>query len=403
MEEVRSAGGWIPWACTGVAVTWWAGAGAYVAGKIGLDGLLALPAAELGGGLAMAAAPGLALIMAGFMGRESVRSSHANSLVMAAAQDLLSPAERFTGEIDSLGAAIAKQSQTINDTLNEAEARIQVLKDDIKDSSNAVLKAAEVVRADADALTSKLSRERQELISLSEDMKKRGEAMHNAIPLHAEKLVRAASAAHDDIRKAGASLDERLSNVEETGKTLSGRVAQLDQMAGESRKRAQSLVNALVSLNEQLQNSSKTVDNAAKAGDLAVEASRNTADAIRSAMDSALDGARESADVLSHQAEQAKRDADIAIERLKQAAQQAEVSVKSAMQSAHEQADATEQRMDKMSEHMFQAATRATSAAEAGLERARARIERASSLLNGALDEPQSRAAQPAAPLPSRS
>ena len=37
IDEARSAGGWIPWTCTGVALTWWGGAAAYVYGKIGLD------------------------------------------------------------------------------------------------------------------------------------------------------------------------------------------------------------------------------------------------------------------------------------------------------------------------------------------------------------------------------
>lgn len=401
-DAARRAGGWIPWACALLALAWWGGAAAYAFGKFGLDAILQTPWAELGGAFGLAFAPGMALIMAGFMGRESVRSSLTNALIMQSASHLMSPARGHAEDIRSLSDAIRSATSEVNDRLSEAERRIGELKTDMETSANAALKAAEIVRADSEALRSKLAVERDEFGALSDDLRRQLDTVSDALPKHAERISRSAQTAQEDMARAGAQLEERLAHIDETGRNLANRVAQLDQMTADTRKRAQNLVSALVSINEQLLNSSRTVDNAVKAGDLAVDASRTTADAIKSAMDSALDGGRDMVDRLTAQADAAKRAAQQALDQLNQTARAAEESVNRAMEAANKQADAVERRMDQLSARMFESATRATSAAEAGLDRARARIERATTLLSGLDDDgtplPQTRIIAPNRP-----
>ncbi len=382
LEQARKAGGWLPWAATSVAMICWGGAGAYLYGRFGLETILAVPPLELSGLTALAITPGLALILAGFMARESTRSARANAIVLSASRQLLAPLDELAEEFDSLGVNLARTSNNIHDTLNETEARVQIIKQDMEESSNAAMKASEVVRADSEALRSKLMHERDELMRLSQAIRNQSATLAEAIPMHAEKMTRAAELAETQVRKAGKELDERLNNIDSTGRSLAASAANLDQMTAESRKRAQQLVQSLMSINENLLNSSRTVDNALKAGDMAVEASKSTALAIRDAMDSALEGARRSSEEVAKQSALTQEEADRAMARLIEAANRAETLVQAAMNSADAHAEATEQRVDRLSEHMYNAATRATSAAEMGLERARSRIERASRLLN---------------------
>ncbi len=392
LAHARKAGSWMPWATTALAFTWWGGAAAYSLGKYGIEALQIMPPAELGGAIAMAAGPGLALIMSGFMARESTRSARANELVLAASQELLSPASALSEEVQTLGAVIAKRSDEIQDTLNETEARVQVIRDDMKESSDSAMKAAEVVRADSEALKFKLAAERDELLSLSNSIRSQAASLAEAIPMHAEKMVRAASMAQSEVQKAGKQLDDRLNTIEVTGKNLSASAANLDHMTAESRKRAQQLVQSLMSINENLLGSSRTVDNALKAGDMAVEASKATANAIRDAMDTALDGARLTSEQVAQQASKTNTEAEDAMKRLIETAARAEGLVKQAMETTNAHVEETEKRMDRMGDHMYQAASKATHAAEAGLDRARMRIERASQLLNDGLDETVSNA-----------
>ncbi len=392
LSQARKAGSWMPWGTTALAFTWWGGAAAYSIGKYGVAALQEMPPAELAGAVAMAAGPGLALIMSGFMARESTRSARANELVLAATQELLSPASALSGEVDTLGSVIAQRSDEIYDTLNETEARVQVIRQDMEESSNAAIKAAEIVRADTEALKFKLAAERDELSSLSNSIRSQAASLSEAIPMHAEKMTRAATMAQNEVQKAGKQLDDRLNTIEVTGKNLAASAANLDHMTAESRKRAQQLVQSLMSINENLLGSSRTVDNALKAGDMAVEASKATAAAIRQAMDNALDGARISSEQVAQQASKTNSEAEEAMKRLIETAARAEGLVKQAMETTNSHVEETEKRMDRMGEHMYTAATRATQAAEAGLDRARSRIERASQLLNDGLDDTVSHA-----------
>ena len=66
---------------------------------------------------------------------------------------------------------------------------------------------------------------------------------------------------------------------------------------------------------------------------------------------------------------------------------QAEATTRAAALAARQHADETEKRINQLSDTLFRTATRATNAAEDGLERARQRIEKASSLIDQMKDE----------------
>lgn len=88
LEAARTAGAWMPWAGSATAIVGWGGASAWLYGAIGLPALLALDPVLLAGGAGMLLAPGMALICAGFMARESRRSSEANAVVLTSARTL---------------------------------------------------------------------------------------------------------------------------------------------------------------------------------------------------------------------------------------------------------------------------------------------------------------------------
>jgi hypothetical protein len=66
---------------------------------------------------------------------------------------------------------------------------------------------------------------------------------------------------------------------------------------------------------------------------------------------------------------------------LKEAGLQAEATTRAATHAARAHADETERRINQLSDTLFKTATKATNAAESGLERARVRIEKASLLI----------------------
>lgn len=380
----------MPWTAFLLALAFWTGLGAWLYSEVGLDVLLREPPLTLVTGGLCALTPGLILICAGIMGRESRRSSEANAIVLEAARRLLTPAIIAQEETETIAEALARETQSVNRALIDARHRMDELRNDLAASAASVRETALLAREDAAALADRLEIEREGLLTLSNDLRSQSESLSRSVPRYAQILSEAAREAQEEVRKADEGMDQRLRSIDEAARTLIERIDQLDSMSSESRKRAQTLATSLGRMEEQLVQSTRMVDAAIKAGELATAASKNTADALKDAMSDALEGALKASELISAKSAAASEDAARAMIKLKEAGIQAETTTRAATLAARAQADETETRINQLSEFLFKSASRATTMAESGLERARQRIERASLLLNQMRDEPSS-------------
>lgn len=381
LETARTAGAWMPWAGAAIAVMLWGAIAIWMIATLGVEGLMNQPPAILAGGVGVLLATGLTLICAGVMAREGARSSQANAIVLTSARLLLEPAESSREEVSSLAEAIARETQAINRALGETRNRLDGLKGDIEVSVTAALKAAEIVRADSEVLVHKMGSERQGLAQLAENLRHQSDTLAKAIPRHAQLMADATRAAQEQVRQADATLDQRLRDMNETAGHLAQRISQLDTMGAESRKRAQNLASVLMRLDEQLVQSTRMVEAATKAGELAAAATKSTAESLRDTVSDAIGSALKATETINSKSAQASDDARQAMTLLKEAGLQAEATTRAATHAARAHADETERRINQLSDTLFKTATKATNAAESGLERARARIEKASLLI----------------------
>lgn len=387
LEAARTAGSWMPWAGGALALLLWGGIVAWLVATVGITQIFAQPPLVLAGGFAAIFATGLALICAGIMAREGARSAEANQVVLTSARLLLEPAESTRTEVSSLAEAVARETQTLNKALSDTRSRLDALKHDIETSVQSALKAAEIVRADSEVLVHKMSSERQSLTQLSESLRNQSEALAKSIPRHAQMMSEAARAAQDQVRQADSTLDQRLRDLQETAGHLASRIDQLDTMGAESRKRAQNLGGALMRLDEQLVQSTRMVEAATKAGELASAAAKSTAESLRDTISDALGQAMKATETINARSAQAAEDARVAMAALKDAGVQAEATTRAAAHAARQHADETEKRIGQLSDHLFRNAAKATNAAEDGFERARQRIEKASQLVDRMKDD----------------
>jgi hypothetical protein len=388
LEAARTAGVWMPWAGASLAVLMWGGGALWLIATMGITALLALSPAILAGGLALYLVPGLVLICAGIMARESRRSAEANAIVLTSARMLLEPADNSRGEVASIAESIAKETQQVNKALADTRGRLDALKQDIEHSVGLALKASEIVRADSEVLVSRMGAERQSLTELAEAIRNQADSLAKAVPRHAQLMSEAARTAQEEVRKSDEALDHRLRSLDETAGRLAQRIDQLDTMGAESRKRSQNLASALMRLDEHLVQSTRMVEAAMRAGEMATAASRSTADSLRDATSDALEAALRASETIATRSAAASQEAREAMSLLKDAGLQAEATTRAASLAAKTQADETEQRINQLSEFLFRAATKATNVAESGLDRARQRIEKASLLIGQMKDEP---------------
>ena len=395
----------MPWAGAAITLLLWGGVAAWLIAVVGFTEIFAQPPLVLAGGFAALFAPGLALVCAGIMAREGARSAQANAIVLTSAKLLLEPAETSRTEIVALGEAVAQQTQTLSRAMVDTRTRLDALKTDIDNSVSAALKAAEIVRADSEVLVGKMSAERQNLTQLAENLRNQSDQLAKAIPRHAQLMSEATRAAQDQVRQADSTLDQRLRDLNETAGHLAQRINQIDTMGAESRKRAQGLASVLMRLDEQLVQSTRMVEAATKAGELAAAATKSTAETLRDTMSDAIGSALKATETITSRSAQASDDARQSMTLLKEAALQAEATTRAASHAARAHADETEKRINQLSDTLFKTATRATNAAEDGLERARARIEKASLLIGRMKDESETSSVddlilEPIAPAP---
>ena len=377
----------MPWAGAALALLLWGGITVWLVAALGIDGLMKQPPLLVAGSAVVMFSTGLALVCAGVMAREGARTSEANRVVLTSARLLLEPAEVTREEVGNLAEAVARETQTLNKALEDTRQRLDALKKDIESSVSSALKAAEIVRTDSEVLVQKMGAERQSLAQLAEGLRNQSEALAKSIPRHAQMMSEAARAAQDQVRQADATLDQRLKDLQETAGHLASRIDQLDTMGAESRKRAQNLGGALSRLDEQLVQSTRMVEAATKAGELASAAAKSTAESLRDSISDALDLAMKATETINSRSSQAADDARNAMAALKDAGVQAEATTRAAAHAARQHADETEKRITQLSESLFRTAARATNAAEDGLERARQRIEKASLLIGQMRDE----------------
>ena len=328
----------------------------------------------------------IGMVMAGFLGRQSLRNSRANMLILRASHLLLMPAEAAGSRVETLSESVKTETAKVNELIEGSYASLAKLKDTLTKERADVTKNVERNRASIQEMIEKLTADRLALKELTEAVEQQTATMSDAIPKQARIMVEAAREAQQEVSKADEALQSRLTALDNSGRMLGERLERLDAMTIEGENRAKEIAALIVEVENRLKKSAQTVDSAVKASEIAVSAAAETGDSLNAAVASALDGTREAANFIREQSREAVEDARKAMEELKQAGLSAEAATKSAGSEARAQAEQTEKRIEELSDLMFRAATRATSAAEAGLERARLRIERASALLNGIYD-----------------
>ncbi|HEX5005881.1 MAG TPA: hypothetical protein VFV70_02140, partial [Hyphomonadaceae bacterium] len=377
----------MPWAGAAMAALLWGGIGAWMLAAVGPAVIFSQPPLVWAGGLAAIIAPGVALIAAGIMARESARSAEANAIVLTSARLLLEPAETARDEIAAIGEAVTRETQNAQRALVDIRTRFDGLRKDIESSVSTALKAAEIVRADSEVLVGKMASERQSMTQLAESLRLQTDSLSKAIPRHAQMIADAARGAQEQVKGADDTMRSRLSGIEETAAKLAQRIGQLDTMGAESRKRAQNLAGALMRLDEQLVQSTRMVEAATKAGELATAATKSTAESLRDSVSDALNSALKATETINERSALAAEGARDAMLRLKEAGLQAEAATRAAALAAKTHVQETEQRVGQMSDLMFRASQKAASIAEGNLERLQNRMEKASLLIGQMKDE----------------
>ena len=348
IEKVRGAGAWLPWAGLCLAVVWWGSIAAALITVLDIAAVGRQPPITLGAGALIVLMPGFLLLMAGFMARESVRAASANALVLRASEQLLDPAARAGSRAESLAGQMAASSADVDRAMNHALSAMKAMAEEIGDERMRIESVSYAAADNARDLGERLSGERASLEALARDLRVQTDEMAQAIPRQAEAMIAAARQAAAEVGKADEALDARLRQMHESTSRLSAELARLDQLAAGAQQQSEALTFAITRVEDKLERSRGTVEQALKSGEMAAAAAGTTGDAIQAAADSALAGARQVQHEIQTSTRSAHEEAARALAALQQRADEVTSAIKAAGMAARAETDMTERRLSQV-------------------------------------------------------
>jgi len=313
--------------------------------------------------------PGFMLVMSGMLAREQARSAAANAIVLEAASKLLMPAEAMATEATSFAHQMSSASAEVDRSMGHALSAMKAMAAEIGDE-RARLESVTYASADnARDLADRLGNERNGLEQLAKDLREQTDLLNEAIPEQASLMVDSAKAAASEVANAEEALQGRLESLDKTGRTLAQKIAAMDTLAAEAGERNETLLFAIARMEEKLEQSRKTVETAARAGELAAAAAGTTGDRLLESVKVALDGAKDASSQIQRQTFEASESAAVALAELKDAGQQAAAAVRAAGMAARAEMDISERRVSNASQALYDKTqsieTRVMNAAEA--------------------------------------
>lgn len=353
LQAAQKASGYLAWGGLGLAFLWWVAAIVGTIALIGPEALGNVQPALIVAGLIAIILPGLMLVLAGMMAREQARATAANAVVLESAARLLLPAETMAKEAKVFADEMSKASAEVDRSMGHALSAMKAMSAEIGDERQRLESVTYASADNARDLAERLGNERNGLEQLAKDLREQTDLLNEAIPEQADMMVASAKAAANEVGAAEDALQARLASLDQTGRSLAQKISAMDTLAAEAGERNETLLFAIARMEEKLEQSRKTVETAARAGELAAAAAGTTGDRLLESVKVALDGARDASSEIQNQTFEASESAARALAELKEAGQQAAAAVRAAGMAARAEMDIAERRATNTSQALL--------------------------------------------------
>jgi hypothetical protein len=353
LEAAQNATGWVAWGALGLAFLWWVSAFVGIAAMVGAEALSQMSPAVIIAGVIAIVLPGLMLVLAGMMAREQSRSTAANAVVLEAAARLLLPSETMASDVRVFADEMSKASDEVDRSMGHALSAMKAMAGELGDERQRLESVTYASADNARDLATRLGNERSGLEQLAKDLREQTDILNEAIPEQANLMVESARVAATEVAAAEDALHARLESLDQTGRSLAQKISAMDTLAAEADERNETLLFAIARMEEKLEKSRKTVETAARAGELAAAAAGTTGDRLMESVKVALEGAKDASHQIQLQTLEASESAARALAELKDAGQQAAAAVRAAGIAARAEMDISERRADLTSKSLL--------------------------------------------------
>lgn len=338
-EAAQHGGGWMVVVAFALALLWLGGVTASFVGFGGLALLETVSPILIGGGVILAAMPAFLIIMAGYLGRTNRRTTAANALVLEAASRLLAPAREAGVDGITFAEQMKQAADEVDRAMGHALIAMKAMADEVGDERLRLESVTYATSDNARDLGARLAAERQALEGLARDLRSQLNAMNEAIPRQAQLMVAVAREASEEVSRADQALEGRLIAMQQAGSDLSDKLGMLDSLAHDATSRTEALSFSVSRVEDKLDRSRRTVDEAVRASELAAAAAATAGDALNAAVTTALDGARQASAEITAASRSSSEEAVRALARLREAGEQAAYAMRAAGLTARIESD----------------------------------------------------------------
>lgn len=319
---------------------WLAGAAAAAFVLLGLERIQALLPVEIGALAAAVVLPGLMAWFSGIAAGDSARARAEAARLADATDRLLNPERSAENSTRKLAASVRHEIGTLDRALEQTLSRLHEVELQIARHAQSVDSITDQARVGAGQMISGLERERQELLSISQDLTSRAQAIGDSISKHTQSISQAARLAEVEVRAADEALDNRLTSFGAAAALITDRTQGLTSAAQTSANSALRLEKALSNALVVLAKATNLTDAARQSAEAASLAANSTAGAIRDTTTRAVEDAKRAAEAIRGEAVNVEAEALAAMERLREAAEGARAAAISARAAVEETARA---------------------------------------------------------------
>jgi len=318
----RTRGRWILLTALGTACLWGLAASAGAIAWLGWDTIAQAESASLIAGLAAILLPGLILILAALIVRQTQQTAAANELILAAAARLVSPLDSSGEDLGTFADQVREACGAIDRAMNQSLAALKAMAAELGDERHRLESVTYASADNARDLADRLGAERARLEMLARELQAQTAALRETIPQQANHMLGAVRAAVEDISRSGTVLDEQLSAVNASGQALASRVGDLETLSNEAVQRNETLLFALAQIDEKLVQSGKIIEAASRSSEHAVAAAGTMGDRLVEAVKTAIDTARQASAEIQQRTLEASEAAATSLAQLKSAGQE---------------------------------------------------------------------------------
>ncbi|ANP47294.1 hypothetical protein [Candidatus Viadribacter manganicus] len=318
-EKIRTGFSWAGFAGGLMAFVWIGGAIGGPLTYFGVEAVMAMDPAMQAGLIALAFGPALLFWVAASAAGEALKARKLAAELTRLAHAAALPMEAGEAQAQRLTNTVKNEIGQLNDAVSAALDRLAELEAAAQRNAALFGDAVAASRANTQAMTDSLAREREALVEVKADIKDQTDVIANSIGRQVRLMREASKLVKTEVTAAEHALESHLTSFASSANVLGEHTAKFHKAADHANAAAASLNGSMTEMLGGLAEATRLTETARKSTAEAVLAANETASAVRETTRNAVNEAKRAAQLIRAEAQAMQEAANDTMARLSEA------------------------------------------------------------------------------------